>query len=109
MPFIFLSILLYPSSSLSHLALHKSFKPPVTLSITLFGAGPMPSTVWLPLAICVRPASAMTSATRPRLMAWACSSSSSSSLLTCSATFAWPSRSQRRRMGDWGAFRRKCL
>lgn len=75
---------------------HSSFSPPVTASTTLRGAGPTPSTVWLPLAICVRPASAITSATIPRLRARAISTIISSSLLTCSAILAWPSCSQRR-------------
>jgi hypothetical protein len=73
---------------LSSLYTYNSFKCPVTLSITLLGAGPIPSTVWLPLAIWVLPASAITSATSPRLIAVACNVSRSSSLLTCSATFA---------------------
>ncbi len=88
---------------------HNSFNPPVTLSITLFGAGPIPRTVWLPLAIWVLPASAITSATNPKETAVACNISISSSLLTCSATLAWPCRSQRRRMGELGEWRRKCL
>jgi hypothetical protein len=76
------------NAQLLHLKLYNSFRCPVTLSITLFGAGPIPNTVWLPLAICVLPASAITSATIPRLMAVACKVSNSSSLLTCNATFA---------------------
>lgn len=42
-----------------HLAMlpYNSFSPPVIISTTLFGAGPTPSTVALPLAICVLPAS----------------------------------------------------
>jgi hypothetical protein len=73
---------------INHNPFHSSFKCPVTWSMTLFGAGPIPKTVALPLAICVRPASWMMCATSPRLNACACNSSSSSSLLTCNATFA---------------------
>jgi hypothetical protein len=88
---------------------YNSFRCPVTLSITLFGAGPIPNTVWLPLAICVRPASAITSATSPKLIAVACSVSSSSSLFACSAIFACPCLSHLFKMGDLGALRRKDL
>jgi hypothetical protein len=41
-----------------------SFKLPVTWSISDFGAGPMPSTVALPAATCVLPASYTTFAVR---------------------------------------------
>lgn len=36
---------------------YNNFSVPVILSTTLFGAGPIPKTVWLPGAICVLPAS----------------------------------------------------
>jgi hypothetical protein len=80
-------------------SIYNSFRCPVTWSIRLLGAGPIPKTVWLPLAICVLPASAITSATRPRLIAVACKVSRSSSLLTCNATFACPDLSHLLKMG----------
>jgi hypothetical protein len=81
------------------LSIYNSLRCPVTLSIRLLDAGPIPKTVWLPLAICVLPASAIISATRPKLTAVACKVSKSSSLLTCSAIFAWPVLSHRLRIG----------
>lgn len=88
---------------------YNNFNFPVIWSITLFGAGPIPNTVWLPLAIWVLPASAICSATTPKLIACACKICNSSSDFTCSATFAWPSRSQRRRMGELGSLREMVL
>lgn len=67
---------------------YNNFKFPVTISTTLLGPGPMPSTVALPLAICVLPASCITLAHSPKLTACACSSSISSSLFTCTVTLA---------------------
>lgn len=46
---------------------HNNFKPPVTKSTLLFGAGPTPKTVMLPASICVRPASTIASAVIPSL------------------------------------------
>lgn len=75
---------------------HNSFKCFVTKSTLLFGAGPTPITVALPAAICVLPASCIIRAQIPKLMAVACRVSNSSSLFTCTATFACPYRSHRR-------------
>ena len=44
---------------------HNNFKVPVTLSILCSSAGPMATTVFDPAAICVRPASCMSCATKP--------------------------------------------
>jgi len=74
---------------------YSSFRCFVTKSTLLFGAGPTPMTVALPAAICVLPASCIIRAQIPKLIAVACRVSISSSLLTCTATFAWPYRSHR--------------
>jgi hypothetical protein len=86
---------------------HNNFNPPVIRSTTLFGAGPTPNTVRLPASICVRPASAITSAVTPKLLAMPISSVMSSWLLICTAILACPFRSQRFRIlasADFGFF-----
>lgn len=77
---------------------HSNLRWLVIRSTSLLGAGPTPSTVRLLAAICVRPASWITSATTPRLRALAISSSISSSLLVCTAILACPSDSHCRRI-----------
>ena len=89
----FISVFTHPPTD--PLTPHSNFKPPVTASTRLLGAGPTPSTVRLPGSICVRPASWITSAVMPRLRAFPISSSSSSSDFVCTAILAWPWRSQR--------------
>lgn len=90
---------------------HSSLRCEVTESITFTGPGPMPNTVRLPAAICVRPlgggagsqrelwqrllldhthASRMLRAHKFSFFALASSSSSSCSVVHLSATFAWP-------------------
>src|SRR3569833_1234709 len=82
-------------AALVHPLCYKSFKWPVTLSTILLGAGPTPRTVRLPASICVRPASAMTSAVIPKLRATPMSCNRSSSPFVCTAILACPCFSQR--------------
>ena len=93
----------HPNHPLSPLPIpYNNFNPPVTPSTTLLGPGPTPKHVTLPALICVLPASLTTLAQSPAPTALACNSIISSSLLTCSATFACPPLSHRFNTGLFG-------
>lgn len=91
------SVLLYISHAMQKpwFRVQYNFKAPVTWSTRDFGPGPIPSTVALPAAIWVLPASCMTFAVRDNDIAAACSIKSSSSDLVCRATLACPAFSHR--------------
>lgn len=80
---------------------HSSLSPPVTASMADLGAGPMASTVRLPGATCVRPASCTTKVGSPLEAAAAASARSSWVDPACRQILGCPNLSQWRSAAAW--------